>query len=178
MRFDSDFAPDYWLEGAYEGGLTPFWAYYAELPAGGGGAGYWLGSASLNGPGTLSGGTNPFGIRASLDQSNQAGVNGGCDGAFGGGITTGVEWAIPLAALGNPSGPIQICAMLVKPGLAGEVSNQLLGPVPPGTCALGPAATVNLSSVGMRQVFLIDLPVPVAPSTWGRLKRLYRGATP
>jgi hypothetical protein len=36
-------------------------AYYGELPAGGGGAGYFLGGAEAGGPGTLSGGSDPSG---------------------------------------------------------------------------------------------------------------------
>ena len=175
LRFDADFAPDFWLGGALESsGPEPFVAYYAELPAGGGGAGYRLGSTSTNGPGTLSGANNPFGILASIDVSNSAGVTAGCDAASGAGVTTGIEWAIPLAAIGSPSGTIRVCALLASAGPSGVVSNQVLGPVPPGTCSLGSAAGVDFESVPGVQYFLIDAATPVKQSSWGRLKAAYR----
>jgi hypothetical protein len=177
LRFDAAFSPDFWLYGALEAsGPRPFFAYYAELPAGGGGTGYWLGSTGMNGPGTLSGAgaNNPFGILASIDVSNSAGVTAGCAAASGAGVTTGIEWAIPLAAIGNPSGTIKVCALLVSAGPSGVVSNQVLGPVPPGTCSLGPAPGVDFESVPGLQYFLIDAATPVRPSSWGRLKAAYR----
>lgn len=174
MRFDADFEPDFWLA-ADRGTLDRVYAFYAELPAAGGGAGYFLGFSPNGGPGTLTGGaSNPFGILASIDVSNTAGVTGGCDAASGAGVTTGVEWAIPLAAIGNPTGPIRICALLASVGGSAQVSNQVLGPVPPGTCALGPANGVDLGHVPGTQYFTIDGPTPAAQTTWGRLKTVYR----
>jgi hypothetical protein len=173
LRFDADFAPDYWLEAGR--GAIDFHAYYAELPAGGGGAGYYLGSTSVPGTGTLAGAGsfNPYGILAAVDLSNTGGVIGGCDAASGAGVTTGIELAVPLAAIGNPAGAIRICAMLVAPQPL-QVSNQLLGPAPPGTCALGSPAGVDLSTVPGVQYFVIDVPVAAHKATWGRLKVQYR----
>jgi hypothetical protein len=157
LRFDADFAPDYWLGGARESsGPNPFYAYYAELPAGGGGAGYYLGSSAIGGPGTLSDGNNPFGILASIDISNAAGVTAGCDASSGAGVATGIEWAIPLAAIGNASGPIRICALLARPSLS------------------GPAAGVDWGNVPGAQYFVIDAATPATRPTWGHLKALYR----
>jgi hypothetical protein len=177
MRFDVGFEPDYWLTGERESaGPTPFAAYYAELPTGGGGSGYYLGSSAMGGPGTLSGpgANNPFGILASIDISNTGGVTAGCGPGSGAGVTTGIEWAVPLAALGNPTGPIRICALLAKLDGGGAVSNQILGPVPPGTCALGLASGVDLSSVPGPQYFEIGATTPTERTSWGRLKSLYR----
>lgn len=178
LRFDADLSPDFWLGGALEySSLLPFYVYYAELPEGGGGTGSFLGSTAIGGPGTLSGvgANNPFGILASIDVSNSAGVTAGCDAASGAGVTTGIEWAIPLAAIGNPTGTIRICALLAKAGLSsGEVSNQVLGSLPPGTCSLGPAAGVDFGNVPGLQYFLINPATPVMRSSWGRLKAAYR----
>lgn len=176
LGFDSDFAPDYWLAGALdESGASPFFAYYAELASGGGGAGYHLGSSGVGGPGTLSGGVNPFGILASVDLSNTAGVTAGCDASSGAGVTTGIEWAVPLAAIGSPSGPIRVCALLASAGSGGgNVSNQVLGPVPPGSCALGPASGVSFGTVPGPQYFVLGASTPAARTTWGRLKVTYR----
>jgi len=173
LTFDTDFAPDYWLEAGR--GTIDFHAYYAELPATGGGAGYYLGGTNIPGDGTLSGpgSFNPYGILAAIDLSNTGGVTGGCAAASGAGVTTGIELAVPLAAIGNPSGPIKICAMLVAPQPL-QVSNQFLGPVPAGTCALGSPATVDLANVAGLQYFVIDAPVPTRTGSWGRLKILYR----
>lgn len=174
LAFDSGFAPDYWLAAQVElSGSMPFFAYYAELPTTGVGVGYGLGRTGGGGPGTLAGGTNPFGVLCSIDQTNRAGVTAGCDAASGAGVMTGVEWAIPLAALGNPSGSIRICALIAR--APGQVSNQVLGPVPPGTCSLGAASGVDFSSVPGAQYFTLDTVAPVTRASWGRLKRRYRG---
>src|SRR4249920_974058 len=85
LTFDSEFAPDYWLQGAVEAfGGQSFMAYAANLPSANGGGGTR----------TLSGGTNPFGILASIDQTNRVGVTEGCDAGDGSGVATGMEFAI------------------------------------------------------------------------------------
>jgi hypothetical protein len=176
LGFDPEFAPDYWLAGSCDQ-FARFYAYYAELPAGGGGAGYFLGSSTVGGPGTLSGGTsNPHGILAAVDVTNIAGVPAGCDAGSGGGVSTGAEWAIPLAALGNPTGSIRVCALLARTSGPGPslVSNQLLGPVPPGSCSLGPADTVDLAMVPGTQYFVVDQTSSTVRSSWGRIKTLFR----
>jgi hypothetical protein len=173
LHFDSDFSPDFWLAAARET-FNQLDAYYAELPDGGGAAGYYLGASAIGGPGVLggAGSFNPFGILASVDISNAAGVTAGCGAASGAGVTTGVEWAIPLAAIGNPAGAFRVCALLATAGVG--ISNQVLGPVPPGTCALGPPGGVDLETIPGAQYFTIDGPTPVTRPTWGRLKALYR----
>ncbi|MGH7725601.1 MAG: hypothetical protein ACREOU_09250 [Candidatus Eiseniibacteriota bacterium] len=178
MGFDSEFTPDYWLAGSMDGGggTNSYFAYYAELPATGGGAGYFLGSTTPGGPGNLTGpgSNNPHGILSSVDLSNRDGVTGGCEAASGEGVTTGMEWAVPLAAIGNPSGPIRVCAVLVGVGAPQLVSNQVLGPVPPGTCGLGGAGTVNFENIAGAQFFTVTVPTPAVTTSWGKLKTTYR----
>lgn len=174
LGFDTGFEPDYWIAGAREE-FGWFYAYYAELSAGG--AGYYLGKGSLAGDGTLTGGaSNPHGIRVSVDPTNEAGVTAGCAAALGAGVVTGAEWVIPLTAIGNPTGPIRICALLARLGgdVGGIVSNQVLGPVPPGTCELGPASGVDFGNIAGTQYFVIDMATPTVRRTWGAIKRMYR----
>src|SRR5262249_53269860 len=138
LTFDPDFSPDYWL--GFGGNLWSWpktQAYFAELPTPGGAAGAYLGTSTAGGPGTLSGGSNPWGFEATIDESNVAGVTMGCGSASGAGVTTGIEWAIPLAALNHPDGCIKICVFDSNYGPSGYgVRNQVLGPVPPGLCDL------------------------------------------
>ena len=97
LTFDAGFAPDYWIEYFNGGALDNRFsrnASFEQLPTGGGGTMTFLGSGSNAGaPGTLSGGTNPFGIHATSDNRNTAGDTAGCGGASGAGVTTGVELA-------------------------------------------------------------------------------------
>jgi len=173
LKFDADFSPDFWFAAARES-FNGLYVDYAELPAGGGGAGQHLGFSTIGGPPTLVGGLNLIGVLASVDVSNTSGVTAGCNASSGAGVTTGVELAIPLAAIGNPSGAIRICALLA-PGFApGDVSNQVLGPVPPGTCALGPASGVDFGNLPGAQYFTVGVVTAAAKTSWGRLKARYR----
>jgi hypothetical protein len=177
LTFDSDFAPDYTLEYFDVGALDHNFlrrAYYAELRTGGGGASYFLGSGPNAGaPGTLSGGTNPFGILATIDNRNTAGVTAGCGAASGAGVTTGVELAIPLAALGSPTGCIKVSAFVCEASAA--VTNQSLGSLPVGTCFLGAPASVNFAALAGEQFFTIcSGATATRATTWGLLKTIYR----
>lgn len=176
LGFDAEFQPDYWIAGAREE-FGWFYAHYAELSPGG--EGYYLGKSTLAGDGTLTlsgNATNPHGIRVSVDPTNEAGVTGGCGPSPGAGAVTGAEWVIPLTAIGNPNGLIRICVLLARSGGTGDaiVSNQVLGPVPPGTCELGAPGGVNFANIAGAQYFVIDLSTPAVRSTWGRIKQLYR----
>ena len=157
LTFDSGFEADYWLSlgGNSNIGSWPMvMAYEGELPTAGGGAGEFLGSTACGGPGTLSGGTNPFGIQATVDESNVAGVTHGCGASSGAGVITGIEWAIPLVAIGNPTGCIKVCAY-VGYGDHSGLLNQVLGPLPPGTCNLGAASSANFASIDGDQFFSV-----------------------
>ena len=175
LTFDSGFEADYWLSlGSNNYGYPKLYAYYAELPSGGGGSGAFLGTTLCGGPGALSGGTNPFGFQATVNDSNTAGVSAGCGAASGANVGTGVEWAIPLAAIGSPLGCIKVCAFVSRADHA-IVFNQVLGPLPPGTCDLGAVSAVNFSTIAGDQFFSIcDASTPTRGLSWGRLKSIYR----
>ena len=130
LTFDAGFAPDYWL--SFKGGDVGFGYYfagfYAELPTGGSGQGYWLGNGDTETGGELSGGTNPHGIRATIDNSNTAGVIAGIGADSGAGVTTGWELSVPLSAIGDPAGAIEVCAF-INNGTHDWMSNQMLGPI-------------------------------------------------
>jgi hypothetical protein len=173
LAFDADFAPDYWIDFTCGGSGQPSTVFFAELPASGGGAGAFLG-LSHGGAGALTQGVNPFGIEATINQTNRDGVPAGCGTASGSGTSAGVEWAIPLAALGNPTGPIRVCALIDGEHATGPMSNQVLGPLPAGTCSLGAPGDVDFAAIGGNQFFTLDSITRARPSSWGRLKAIYR----
>ncbi len=156
FTFDAGFEADFMFEltGEYAGGPILWSAWQAALPDGGGNAPTLLGSGYA-GNGALSGGTNPYGVQATIDNTNTGGVDFGCDAASGAGVTTGIEWAIPLAAIGSPEGCIRATVIVRSTATGSPVSNQMLAPAPPGTCPLGSAAFVNLASIAGDQFFTI-----------------------
>ncbi len=176
LTFDAGFAPDYWL--SLGGSTTFFWpnlgAYFASLPTGGGGSGLFLGTTQPGPPGVLSGGINPYGIEVTLDDSNKLGLGNGCGAAATPAVQTGIEWAIPLAAIGNPTGCIRVAAFVSATADHSTISNQVMGPIPPGTCSLVAAGSVDFSATAGDQFFTICAPTPAHSTTWGRLKTLYR----
>ena len=180
LRFDAGFEPDHWFNGwFYSAGSNlsapyAFRLYSAHLATAGGGSGGFLGQSDPGGPGTLVGGTNPDGVEAAADNRNVAGVTAGCAAASGDGVATGVELAIPLAAIGSPTGCVRVCAFAVS-YWDGGVSNQVLGPLPPGTCALGAPAGVDFAGIAGDQYFTVcPGSVPVRASSWGSVKTIYR----
>ena len=174
MTFDTEFVPDHFFQSRIYNMPYELNVDYAELPTAGGGADYFLGAAGPGGPGTLTGGTNPYGILAACDNSNVGGVTAGCDAASGEGVTRGIEMAIPLAAIGNPTGCVKVLAVGSRDGA--PIMNQTLGPVPPGTCTLGSDfAAIDFGSLAGEQYFTIcPDDVPARSRTWGSLKVAYR----
>ena len=179
LLFDPGFKPNYWM-GVNIGSPYRFYLDYAQLWPGGTNAlgiatnGYNVGSSVTLTNGTLIPGAgglngNPFGIQATIDDSNTNGVagdNNGCvysseapdliitNSVFAQQATTGVELAIPLAALGSPTGAIGVCAFIgnyngAQPG--SYISNQLLPPINPigttNSSCYGPLATGNSKKV-------------------------------
>ncbi|MBU6412734.1 MAG: hypothetical protein KGS45_04615 [Planctomycetes bacterium] len=68
-----------------------------------------------------------------------------------GAVTTGIEFKIPLAAIGNPSaGDIKIAGFVTDGGY-GFMSNQIIGGLPAGSANLGESRVVNLNSVAGNQ---------------------------
>jgi hypothetical protein len=175
LVFDNGFAPDHWIQFAPGGALASSFmrsAWYEVLPAGGGGASYLLGAGTNGGaPGTLSGGTNPYGIEATIDNQNTAGVGYCCGTASGAGVMTGVEMAIPLAAIGNPTGCVRVNAFIDQFG----ITDQVLPPVAVGSCSQGTPSTLDFASVPGDQFFTVCLGLtPTRSSSWGSLKAVYR----
>lgn len=125
LKFDTGFEADYWLSVTGGGGPYTLYANYAELLTNGGGQGYYLGNTSAVSDGTLAGGNNPNGIKVTINNSNTGGVLGGIGADNGAGVTTGVEFEIPLSAIGNPTGAFRVVAM-VNGGGHDFMSNQVL----------------------------------------------------
>ncbi len=135
LTFDAAFVPDFWVTFTGGQGTGPkgepiydTYCSYAQLLTGGGDTG----TAGFAGPGH--GGakgalTLDNQIEIAIDNSNIAGVIGGPelneDG--GAGVSTGIEVAIPLAALGYTDGDdIGISAMVNGSG-HDFISNQVIG---------------------------------------------------
>lgn len=148
LTFDEGFGADYWLGVTCGGPNFTLFANCSELLTDGGeGAGGYLGSAGALVPMI---GFN--GIEAAINNSNIAGVPFGVDPADGAGVTTGVEFKVPLSVLGYDGGPIKICAF-INGGGHDFLSNQVLGPCPPGTGNLGEPRTVNFQTIDGAQYF-------------------------
>ncbi|TWT40986.1 hypothetical protein RAS1_36770 [Phycisphaerae bacterium RAS1] len=135
LKFDAGFDADYWISvtgGPNNPATYSIFLDYARLRPNVGDAGetYYLGQgqeASETVGGALTGGTNPNNILATIDNSNVAGVAGGNGGLdSGAGVRTGVELAIPLAAIGTPTGTFKICAF-INGQQHDFCSNQFLG---------------------------------------------------
>ncbi|MGE0478901.1 MAG: dockerin type I domain-containing protein [Phycisphaerae bacterium] len=166
LRFDPGFDPDFWL--GLSGGGQPYRlnVYSAALPANGGGGGGYLGASVAAGDGNLVGGANPFRVRATIDNRNTAGV----DDMFAIdplSAVTGVEIAIPLAAIGNPRGVVRVAAFIRSPDRT-VVSNQVLGGIG-GGANLGEPRSVDFSVVAGAQHFAVSTftppPVELRPAT-------------
>lgn len=139
FTFDAGFAADHLLtlRNGHDGS-DRFAIDYAVV---GGGQGNYLTQADAFG-GTLEG-SNALalanGIGVAFDNGNLAGVGGGAgaaDATAAAAVMSGVEIAIPLAALGHPLGPIRVSAML-NGSHHDYLSNQFLGGLPGGTGNLG-----------------------------------------
>lgn len=147
LTFDSGFEADYFFNfsGGDNGGT--YAGYFDYLIVGDSNSGVYLGSCGAQN-GTLTGG-NDLGVLATIDNSNVLGVGGGTGAACGKGVTTGFETKIPLALLGNPTGPIKICAVINGSG-NDYFSNQFLGGIGPSS-NLGEPRNVNLALIAGSQ---------------------------
>ena len=167
LTFDTGFAANYWI-GVTIGpaGPTPklnvnFEQICAFCP------GAFLGGTSNSPPGNVV--TNaPYGIIAALNNSNTNGVQmdlSGCEmnGApFGPqNVRTGVELAIPLSAIGGPTGQVSICAFITDEQYE-SMYNQVLAPINggPSECqgSFGDASAVDFSSLPGTHTFTFTVP--------------------
>jgi hypothetical protein len=165
LTFHTGFAPNYLLSANVSGGT--FFIDYAQLVQGGtnsGAVGHFLGSTTITN-GTLIGGTNPFGIQATVNNSNTNGVDGGTCLTNGSSqvqselavsVRTGVEVGIPLVALGSPTGAIAVVAF-VNSGAQTFLSNQMLPSLVTNACQgnLGNPLLVNLTNFAGEASFLV-----------------------
>jgi hypothetical protein len=175
LTFDTGFEPELWFSMTNGGDPHAIYANYAQLLTDGGPGlfGGYLGSSQA-GLGGLSGGDNPYAIEATLNNSNTAGVDGGCEASSGAGVTTGMEIAIPLPVLVDPSPCIKI-AVFVNGSGHDYLSNQVLGALLPSQCNLGEPSAVNFNQYAGEQFFTYCTgATPTRNTTWGRVKTLYR----
>ena len=133
LAFASEWYADYYITVNCYGDPAIVHVSYAELyvdelhP----GVGYYAGAGPATcdtSDGQLTGGTpGAPNIRCTVDNRNAAGVGYGYDwDPNAAGVLTGLELAIPLSALGNPSSAIGITAFINSQG-HDSMSNQLLG---------------------------------------------------
>ncbi|GIV17495.1 MAG: hypothetical protein KatS3mg022_2930 [Armatimonadota bacterium] len=157
LTFDPDFEADFWV--GVTGGGSPYrlYANYAEL--GSPGLGLYLGNTGAASDGALVDGSNPFGIRVTINNSNAGGVTAGTGAGNGADVMTGVELAIPLSALGNPTTPyIKVSAFINGVG-HDYLSNQVLAGIGGGG-NLGEPRQVNFGNIPGNQYFLAPVPEP------------------
>jgi hypothetical protein len=162
LTFDADFEADFWI--GVTGGGSPYrlYANYAEL--GSPGVGLYLGNTGAVSDGVLVDGNNPFGICVTINNSNTGGVTGGTGLGNGADVMTGVELAIPLNAIGNPTSSFKVCVFIN--GLFHDyLSNQVLAGIGGGG-NLGEPRLVNFGNIPGEQYFW----VPMLHSISGRVE--------
>ncbi len=154
LRFDTGFAPDYWL------GMQLRWnqvdvssllaAQWGWLTPADGNRSVDVGTAQAYGDGTFTF-TDPTAPRilGTIDNSNRFGVTAGNAAGSGTGVRTGIEVSIPLSAIGNPACGFRLCAMLSN-DTRSIVSNQVLPGVGPHA-PLGDPRLLNFGAISGTQ---------------------------
>lgn len=156
LTFDSGFNADYFFSVNGGGDPTQFYVDYATL----GGTGVYLGSTDANAQTATLGNNVVFGY----DNSNVAGVTDAL-AAGAGAVTTGFEFSIPLAALGDPTGDIRIAGFIAGGDF---LSNQVFGGVS-GAGSLGSAGSVNFANIAGDQFVVVSQAAIPEPGTAGLL---------
>lgn len=146
LTFDALFTANAYFtmtNGNCDGEFTEVYANFADLDNQ---LGYYLGMTS-NGIGFLEGGDNPIGIEATIDNSNIDGINDiEANGNAALAVTTGIEIAVPLSALGNPTSDILLCAFINGQG-HDWVSSQVAGGGLWGNYNLAEPRAVNFAAL-------------------------------
>lgn len=194
LTFDTGFEADYHLFTAFTGATSPYEATLVDRQGGGsamvpGSMGATPNAAGLIAAGSIApGAIGPNASASALSQmlefaindNNAAGVIAGtaaADQAAAAAVTTGMEFSIALADLGNPGlgDTIKISAM-INNGDHNFLSNQVLGGLPAGTGNLGgdgaggftgTLADVDFRQFAGNQYFEIRVPGPTALSALG-----------
>jgi hypothetical protein len=152
LRFDDGFTADHWVSVTCGGQPFAWYMNYASLPTEGGGSGGYLGSGEA---GAAGGRIFESGFGFGLNNSNVAGVLGGTGVGSGLGVTTGLEFRIPLDALaGYTGGTLRVCAF-INGGGHDYASNQFLAGLG-GRPNLAEPRLIDLSTIPGNQYFVFD----------------------
>lgn len=124
----------------------------------------WYLGQGTNGDGVLLNGDNPFGVLATVDNSNILGVTD-LDANYGdaAAVTTGWEVAVPLYAIGDPTGDILITAFINGTG-HDWISSQVSGGGTWGANNLADPRYVNFAALYGNQYAVIPNGAPRNPS--------------
>jgi hypothetical protein len=156
MTLENGFTADYHLFGRWgNGGADPYEVDFidrqgggsAQVPGSSGAGSVPVGLVSTGSIAAGNVGPNASGTALSqaldfaINDNNAAGVAGGTGAANQAAalaVTTGMEFSIALADLGNPTpGTVIRIAAMINNGDHNYLSNQILGGLPPGTINLG-----------------------------------------
>jgi hypothetical protein len=147
MTFDPGFESDYFYtltNGVGGGGAVE--SFVSTAPTdGSGGNGTFLGG----GPGLIQ--SLGSGHVSGINNSNVAGVDGS-NVNNPGAVLTGIELAIPLSEIGNPTGPVKITAMVINGG-HDFLANQVLCGLGGGVGNLGDPRNVDFNTYAGNQYF-------------------------
>lgn len=159
LKFDAAVSADYYVRFVATGNVPrQMWGDYVTMPTGAvGSTSQWFQGGAISSTQLLV--SPPTGIEIALNNSNVSGVEAG-DGLSGSAAdaTTGAEYKIPLAAIGNPTGDIRLVAF-INDGGHQNVSNQVLGGLGGGG-NLGNPANVDFSAIAGDQYFTVAVPEP------------------
>ncbi len=172
LTFDAGFEADFWMAitNGPETGTPKIAVYAAAIETGGNPNGF----VDVPVPDiTMSANGGPYawtylGGYIGLNNSNIAGV-GGSPGEIGppdfdpATVSTGVEMAIPLAYIGNPTGDIKISAFINSSG-HDYLSNQVLGGLGANINNLAKPDTVNFNDYAGNQYFTVSQTNDIEPA--------------
>lgn len=189
LTFDASFGADYHLFSRWGSGTGPYEVDFINRNGGGSAQVPGSSQAGSNAVGLISTGfigAGDFGPNASasalsqplffaIDNNNNAGVTGGTNAAnqaAAAAVTTGMEFSIDLADLGNPgNGDVIKIAAMINNGDHNYLSNQILGGLaaPQGNLGgdgsggfTGTLGGVNFENLAGLQYFTITVPEPSA----------------
>jgi len=176
FTFDSGFQATHML--IFRRGAGKFDVDFAKVGGGAGDFDFFEDAFGGTDAGAVTGlaGTQISNLDVAYDDANTAGITGGteaADPAAAEAVTTGLEFALDLADLGNPTGAIKVSAM-VNGSNHDFLSNQILGGFQPPQGNLGSdgegnfvdglgVGGVNLNDFAGDQFFTIDIPDSVLP---------------
>lgn len=187
LTFDTGFTADYHLFSAWGSGTSGYEVSFVNRNGGGSAQVPGSSATSANAVNLIATGVIPAGnigtnasgtaltqnLEFAINDNNAAGVTGsGADPTAATAVTTGMEFSIALADLGNPAPgtTIKIAAMIDN-GDHNYLSNQILGPLASGTGNLGgdgagnfsgTLSAIDFNNFAGAQYFSITVPEPTA----------------